>query len=351
MGLAVAAAMPTGRPPTRAPKQQSAELHQAGLGRRRRRFRGDAEPPGRPPHQYRPDRPPPAARARASAGSASSRCRKLASIRPESGIASGSANPPAARWRRGSSSSASCRGLGHHPVPDLGVQRPAAPPAAPGHRPPAQPLDHQLRQPRQLVARDASREDQADRLGFQAAGHEPKDLGGGLIRHLLIVDQADPAGARPRRPAGRGWLARPGSGPARTRNRGRRSATRPARSWQALEAVRHNWCTPAKASSISDWTPATRTTRQPVACSARYSSSAVLPTPGPPRTTRVWPRLHAPRPTAGPARRIRGAGPAAARSRSRDGRRLSGPPLRRLHHAAAWLAARLQLPAITIEPR
>ena len=42
---------------------------------------------------------------------------------------------------------------------------------------------------------------------------------------------------------------------------------------------------PAKASSISDCTPATRSTRQPTACPARYSSSADLPTPGSPCTT------------------------------------------------------------------
>jgi hypothetical protein len=49
----------------------------------------------------------------------------------------------------------------------------------------------------------------------------------------------------------------------------------------------HSWCSTANASSISDWTPTARTTRQPGACPARYSNSAVLPTPGSPRTTRV----------------------------------------------------------------
>jgi hypothetical protein len=39
------------------------------------------------------------------------------------------------------------------------------------------------------------------------------------------------------------------------------------------------------ASSISDSTPEARTTRHPVACSTAYSSKAVLPTPGSPRTT------------------------------------------------------------------
>ena len=41
----------------------------------------------------------------------------------------------------------------------------------------------------------------------------------------------------------------------------------------------HTWCNAANASSISDWTPATLTTRHPLACLAKYPSSVVLPTP------------------------------------------------------------------------
>ena len=54
-----------------------------------------------------------------------------------------------------------------------------------------QALDHQLRQPRQLVTRDAGREQHADRFGFQAAGRERQDLGRGAIQPLGVVDQAD----------------------------------------------------------------------------------------------------------------------------------------------------------------
>ena len=38
-------------------------------------------------------------------------------------------------------------------------------------------VDHQLRQPHQLVTQNPGREDHADRLGGQATGHESKDLG------------------------------------------------------------------------------------------------------------------------------------------------------------------------------
>ena len=47
----------------------------------------------------------------------------------------------------------------------------------------------------------------------------------------------------------------------------------------------HSCCSPANASSISDSTPAARTTLHPDACCTRYSSSALLPTPASPRNT------------------------------------------------------------------
>ncbi len=47
----------------------------------------------------------------------------------------------------------------------------------------------------------------------------------------------------------------------------------------------HSWCKPANASSISDSIPATRMTRHPVAWARTASSSAVLPSPGWPRST------------------------------------------------------------------
>jgi hypothetical protein len=47
----------------------------------------------------------------------------------------------------------------------------------------------------------------------------------------------------------------------------------------------HNWWHTANASSISDCTPMARSTRHSAACSTRYSSNAVLPTPASPDTT------------------------------------------------------------------
>src|SRR5207249_1681472 len=78
---------------------------------------------------------------------------------------------------------------------------------------------------------------------------------------------------------------------------------------------------PAKASSISDCTPAARTTRNPGACSTRCSRSAVLPTPASPRTTSA---LLSPAPTASMSRS------STSRSLRRpvsDARRLTGESL------------------------
>jgi hypothetical protein len=82
-------------------------------------------------------------------------------------------------------------GLRDHPVADSRIDRPGQ------HRVKQrarigllQSLDHQLRQPRQLLARNVSRDHQADRLRRQA-GHEPKDLRRGVIQPRLVVHQAD----------------------------------------------------------------------------------------------------------------------------------------------------------------
>ena len=55
----------------------------------------------------------------------------------------------------------------------------------------AQTLDHELRQSRQLVARSASREHQADRFRLQAARNEREDLRRGAIEPLLVIHHAD----------------------------------------------------------------------------------------------------------------------------------------------------------------
>jgi hypothetical protein len=85
--------------------------------------------------------------------------------------------------------------------------------------------------------------------------------------------------ARPmRNPSGAGPVLRP-------------KVVRSASRWGAGRASRcassgpHSWCSPAKGSSISEWTPTARTTWHPGACPARYSSSAVLPTPASPCST------------------------------------------------------------------
>jgi hypothetical protein len=75
----------------------------------------------------------------------------------------------------------------------------------------------------------------------------------------------------------------------------------------------HSWCSPAKASSISDWTPPARSMRQPGALLARYSSSASCPHPA-----RLAP------PAAGSRRR--GRPPPAGRGPGARRRGRSAPP-------------------------
>jgi hypothetical protein len=75
------------------------------------------------------------------------------------------------------------------------------------------------------------------------------------------------------------------------------------------EQVARPDATPAYARSISGWTPAARAIKQPADCSTTCSSSAVLPTPGSPRTTNTL---------LSPARTV-------AISRSSDSHSLSRP--------------------------
>ena len=177
-----------------------AEFQQAGLGCRRRRLRGDPEPLGCPPHQHRiADR-----LGRRELQQPPGVGRKRVQPPPEALL-----DPPRERHRAGEREPARqlrrrqaprqlhqrqrvAAGLGDDLVADPRVQRPGQ------HRVQQrarigllQPLDHQLRQPRQLVARNASREDQADRFRRQATRNEPEDLRRGAIEPLLVVHQAD----------------------------------------------------------------------------------------------------------------------------------------------------------------
>ncbi len=81
----------------------------------------------------------------------------------------------------------------------------------------------------------------------------------------------------------------------------------------------HKSCNPAKASSISDSTPTQRATVKPTARSVRYRSSAVLPIPGSPRTTKTALR---------PPRTRSNSPSSVAHSRCRPHNDVNGPPSR-----------------------
>jgi hypothetical protein len=54
-----------------------------------------------------------------------------------------------------------------------------------------QALDYELGQSGHVVAGNPGREDQADRLRGEPPRHEPQRLGRGLVKPLLVIDQAD----------------------------------------------------------------------------------------------------------------------------------------------------------------
>ena len=55
----------------------------------------------------------------------------------------------------------------------------------------AQLPDDKLRQPGEVIADGARREDQADRLRSQAAGNEGEDIGRAAVEPLLVVHHAE----------------------------------------------------------------------------------------------------------------------------------------------------------------
>ena len=55
----------------------------------------------------------------------------------------------------------------------------------------AQLPDDKLRQPGEIIADGSRREDQADRLRFQAAGNEGEDIGRAPVEPLLVVHHAE----------------------------------------------------------------------------------------------------------------------------------------------------------------
>jgi hypothetical protein len=200
---AAAAATPIGRPPSAPADAGTAPWCRTRADRRRH----PASPPApgsraarqraTPAPDHRPARPPrpatalgcrPGARP-AAAGSSprpapGAAARRGGRTRPPAPTAASSAAVPAAP----AGCHASRRRSGHGP----GVQR------AGHHRVQQrarigllQSLDHQLRQPRQLAAGNARREDQADWFRRQAARHEAKDMRRGTVQPLPVIDQAE----------------------------------------------------------------------------------------------------------------------------------------------------------------
>jgi hypothetical protein len=176
------------------------EVSQACLGRRPRGRSADPQQPRCPPHHHRivgrvgrreQEQPPRLGRQR---------------VNP---LAKAFLDPPRRRQRAGEPEPAGqlrwrqsprqlqqrqrvAPGLSHDLVADPLTQRSGQHRVQQGPRILLlQPPDRQLWQPRQLLAWNAGREDQTDRLRHQAPRHEGEHLRGGAIKPLGVVDQAD----------------------------------------------------------------------------------------------------------------------------------------------------------------
>ena len=249
---------------------------------------------------------------RVSAGNASSWRAKLSSMRPISGVAPGRPNPPASSAGvspRGSSSSASgfprvsamirsrTRASSGPASADSSSVRAASscsPPTSSSANPASSSPGSRAANTRPTGSA-ASRRAVNPSTWAEARSSQCTSSTRHISARSPATSDSKPSTASPSR-------NRSGGGPAATpsavSNASRcGTGSCPAR----LSIGAHSWCSPANASSISDCTPTTRTTwyRESDARPARYSSSAVLPAPGSPRTTSA--RL-SPAPTASTSR-------------------------------------------------
>ncbi len=164
----------------------------------------------------------------------------------------------------------------------------------------------------------------ADRLGQQATGDEGERLRRGCRATARRRPHTAADAPRPPPRTGSTPPSRRGTDPGRRPRSARTRSRAPGAAVPGSVASRssigpHSWCRPANASSISDSTPAARTTVRSDADSIRYLSSAVLPIPASPRRTsdRLSPRRtssinpsSAPHSSARPSRLMRGGGDA-----------------------------------------
>ena len=145
--------------------------------------------------------------------------------------------------------------------------------------------------PASVLARLARREHQRDRLRQQPARHERQRLRRGPIQPLRVIDDTDkrPLLGRLRQQA---QHRQPDQKPIRRvpRTQPERHAERlPLRTGKPVQAIEHRRAQLLQRRErelhLRLARPTARATRNPDAASIAYSSSAVLPTPGSPRTT------------------------------------------------------------------
>ena len=168
------------------------------------------------------------------------------------------------------------------------------------------------RRGRHRRCRCAPRTRSRPRSASEAAGDEAEDLRRRLVEPLRVVDDADQrlllghlGEQRQRGEPDQEAIGRRRRRSGRTPSRARRAAAPGSRSRSSIGA--QSWCRPLYASSISDSTPAARTTRHPAAPPSRYSKQRGLADPGlaaqDQHPTTARPHLSSSRSRAWPSRR------------------------------------------------
>ena len=255
----------------------AAELHQARLHRRPRRRRADPELPGGPPHQHRiPGRvgrrhqqqPPGLSRQRGNAPPEA----VLDAARPAAPRRAARTRPPAPppSDRRGSSSSASglppvsatiwsrtraSNGPASTESSSARASASGSPPTTSSGSPPRSPPGARVPNTTPTDSAPSRRAANASTCADARSSHCASST-----RHtsgcFAAASASRPSTASPTR-------NRSGTGPALMPNAVRTAAAcGPGSTSSRSSSGAHTWCSPAKASSISDWTPAARTTWQ-----------------------------------------------------------------------------------------
>ena len=291
------------RPPNARADAESARAHRTRAGRPRpRASRLGADPSRRPlatpAAGRRPGRPPRAAAGAACRPEASSWRRKLSSMLPESGQRR-DPKPPASSAGVTPAAAPAAQRVAARLADDRSRTRASRGPVS-TESSSARASSRPTRRPRAPATPPSHRSGRAPqrpghRLRLQPPRDEREDLRRGAVQPLLVIDQAHQRlllgdlGEQAQHGEADEEAVRRRSGTEAER-RAQRIALRHREPLELVEHRRQQLMQPGEGELHLRLDTGGTHQRKPDACSARWSSSAVLPTPGSPRKTSV--RLH-----------------------------------------------------------